>query len=345
LPVLGPQPVAAPGAGTAERSPLEAGQTETVPLGQRAAVRRDLTAALVTLGVTLDEGNLLAAQALVRFGVPLTAENLGDVRRGLASHVVRQPETVALAKSLDLPLSPAILRALDTLLSARTGTSLLTITVPVRPDPGAIAAHLQMAARAATRSVENKLRTGDIDGARSDLRSYLLRRALAGDADAETAARHLEGQMLTNAARGSESGAENGGVLVAFVAATNGRAHPVEMHVQPGAAEDDEEPGELSAGKAVGATLHLPTAHLGVVTARLHLASDGRLSCRLSTSDEAASRRIERSIGHLNDALLRAGFPPPTVQAKHEEAAPEPPSGITPRARATRPLCALDLRA
>ncbi len=268
-PPVRPAPGAAPGAGAPSAEPAAA------LLGQRAAVRRDLTAALAALGVPPDEGRLLAAQALVRFGIPLTAEDLADVRRGLASRAARQPETVALAKSLGLPPSPAILRALDTLLSARTDTSLLTITVPmrlagdvrpagdvrlagdVRPDTAAIAAHLQMTTRAATLSGEARLLTGDIDGARSDLRSHLLRRARDGDTDAETAARHLEGQMPANVARANEPGETDGPIFVAFTAATNGRAHPVEMQVERSADEQGDAGAEASDGAAVGATVRI----------------------------------------------------------------------------------------
>ncbi len=322
----------------------------TTALGQASAVRQGLAAALNALGVTPDERNMQAAQALVRFGITLTAENLSDVRRGVASRVVRLPETVALAKSLELAPSPAVLRALDTLLTARTDTSLLTITVPMRPDTAGIATHLQMAAQAATESVEHKLLRGDIDGARTDLRSHMLRRAMGGDADAEAAARHLEGQMLTNAARAGRPGGD-GSILVAFVAATGARSQYVEMHLKPRITEDEakedneeENGGSADTSPKAGATLHIPTSRLGMVTARLHLSADGRLSCRLAATDEEGTRRIERSVGNLTEALEQAGFVNPTAKAQAAETLPEPSAPPPPRAAATRPLRALDLR-
>jgi hypothetical protein len=314
---------------------------------QATAVRRDLTSALLSIGVTPDPGSLQAAQALVRFGIALTAENLADVRRGRASRLVRLPETVALAKSLALPQTPAILRALDTLLTARADASLMTITVPLRADTAGVAAHLQMAARAATESVEHKLLAGDIDGARTDLRSHLLRRALAGDADAEAAARHLEGQMLANAARATQGGADAGSILVAFVAATGPKSQYVEMHLTPDTTESADEEGavgEENGARGAAATLHLPTARLGMVTARLHLTPDGRLSCRLGASGEDGMRRIERSVGHLTDALTAAGFDNPVARAQPLDA-DTPAVPLPPRATAARPLRALDLRA
>lgn len=315
-------------------------------VSQMTAVRRDLAAALVSLGVTVDEGNLLAAQALIRFGMAVTAENLSDIRRGVASRAARLSETVALAKSLGLPTSPAILRALDTLLTAKTDPSLLTITVPLRADTASIGAHLQMASRAATRSVESRLLSGDIDGARSDLRSHLLRRAQAGDVDAEAAARHLEGQMLANAARANLPGAESGSLFLAFVAATGSRAHYVEMNIKPDAKEAAA--GEAAAATppetGVAATITMPTTHLGLVTARLFLGGDGRLACRLGTADAEGMRRIERSVGHLNEALVRAGFPAVAARAERVEGGGAAVTE-TPRAAATQPLRALDLRA
>jgi hypothetical protein len=345
------------------------------PASQRAAVRHDLALALAEIGVTADEHNLAAAQALIRFGIAVTGENLADVRRARAARLVRLPEAVALAKSLGLPAdSPAILRALDTLLGARADRSLLTVTVPLKPDTGAIAAHLRMAAEAATRSVEQKLLAGDIDAARADLRAHLLRAALGGgDPDAEAAARHLEGQMLVSASRASvgaepgsaapgPGGGDPAAVFVAFTVAAPGlprRSHYVEMRVAPEDADPDAEPGGGN-GDGVAATLRLPTAHLGTVTARLRVGADGRLRCRLSTPDAEGMRRIERSVGHLGDALERAGFPAAVARAERgggaapelaahgttaggDAAAPEP-AMLGPREAATRPLRALDLR-
>src|SRR5438067_409106 len=107
-PILSARPVGDAGAEAVGRTPVRRLDGVGAASGPDAAVRRDLAAALVSLGVTVDEGNLLAAQALVRFGVAVTAENLSDVRRGLATHAARRAETIALAKSLNLPLSPAI---------------------------------------------------------------------------------------------------------------------------------------------------------------------------------------------------------------------------------------------
>lgn len=325
-----------------------------------SAVRRDLAGALTQLGMVVDEPNLLAAQALIRFGVAVTGENLVDVRKSVATKTARLPETAALAKSLNLPFSPAVLRALDTLLGARSDTGLLSVTVPVRTIVGEgaqnadrIAAHLQMATEAATCSVENKLLKGDIDGARADLRAHLLRRAATGtDPDAESAARHLEGQMLVSAARtrstGEDATATAGSVFVAFVAhAAPGRAHYVEMHVRPasGAGLDDELDDSAATAAPAGAAaalLRIPTVHLGTITARLHLSPGGQLSCQLSSPDPGATRRIERSVSHLEAALTQAGF----VNAQARAVPPDVGNAEnTPRDDAHRPLRALDLRA
>lgn len=330
-----------------------------------ATARQSLAAALVVLNVAPDEPNLLAAQALVRFGVPLTLGNLSDVRRLVASHFVRLPETVALAKSLGLSVSsPAVLRALDTLLAAPTDPSLLTIAVPVRANTDALADHLERAARVSARSVENKLLQGDFDAARSDLRTYLLRQAQAGDADAEGAVRHLEGQMLVSAAATNGAGPNTGGgaLLFAFVAATqSGRAHYVEMSLRANADETDDsdnhsgEPPSAAPplderSGAASATLSLPTARLGLVTVRLHLDSAGRLRCQFATPDAAGQRRIENGLNRFEAALVRAGFAHPSVAAavaRPATAAPAPgdDASLLPRAQAAQPLRALDLRA
>jgi len=327
----------------------------TPPLPTTAA-RQNLAVALLTLGVAVEEPNLLAAQALVRFGLPITLENLADVRRVTAARLVRLPETVALAKSLGLPVtSPAILRALDTLLSARTDTSLLTIAVSVRPNTEAMADHLQMAARASAQSVENKLLTGDLDGARGDLRSYLLRQSLDGDADAEAAARHLEGQMLVSAASSRNGDAASPSLLVAFVAATpGGRGQYVEMNLRPNVSDeedesdnDDAEPGRQRDGaRGTVASLHLPTANLGLVTARLFLDPSGRLNCRLAATDPKGAARIERGLVHLENAFVHAGFAEATARVTSPAAVSVPaPPVEAPRAQAAKPLRALDLRA
>ena len=330
---------AAPGGGTATP-------------GQRMAVWRDLAAALSELGVTVDENNLLAAKALVRFGVAVTGENLQDVRRGLASGDARLPETVALARSLGLPPSPAILRALDALLAGRAdgaGAPLALDAIPVDPDTpsAAVADRLETVARAVMRSVENRLLAGDQEGARSDLRAHLILSALGGDADAEASARHLEGQMLVSAGRAHRDGAD-APLFVAFTVASAGTAHQVEMQVRPDAddavADSLSERGEGSTGAAAAATLRLPTAGLGLVTVRLLLDSVGRLSCHLSTPDAAAARRMADGAPRLEAALARAGFARPIARAEQAEVG-DALADALPCAAAAQPLRALDVRA
>lgn len=308
-------------------------------VSQNALVRRDLAAALADLGVTVDENNLLAAQSLVRFGVAITDENLADVRRGLLSGNVSRAEAVALAKSLHLPLAPAILRALDTLLSGPSLSSPMTLALPPRPDREALAAQVGQAVRVATRSLENKLLRGDLEAARSDLRAHLLRAALGGDGEAEAAARHLEGQMLVSAA---SQRSDDAGVFVAVSVLSGNRSFPVEMRLRPDEPEEDDESGKADP-EAVGATeatLRLPTTHLGVVTARLRLSTDGRIVCRLSTPDAGGLRQIEQSMGRLTAALTAAGFARPATYTDPGAA----DEIATPGAVAARPLRALDLR-
>lgn len=306
---------------------------------QPTLVRRDLAAALGALGVVVDDDNLLGAQALVRFGVALTSENLGDLRRTRAVHTLRLPETAALAKSLGLPLSPAILRALETLLVAPDDKALMSITIPVRSPAAAIAPQIEMAARAVAQSVENKLLTGDIDGARSDLRAHLLGRAHAGDGNAERAALYLEGQMLVNAA--SVPADPQRPFYVAFVAAAAQQIHHVEMRFEADPAEDD--PGTNANGApSARATVRIPTAHLGVVTARLQLTAPGCLACDLLATSAPATQRIGQSMEQLTAALAKAGFAHATARAEHRAL---PDLTATPQAAASQPLLALDVTA
>jgi len=129
----------------------------------------------------------------------------------------------------------------------------------------------------------------------------------------------------------------------------------------PPSSEDEDEEENLAGRQraavagppGVGATLHLPTSHLGLVTAHLHLRADGRLTCRLTASDARGAERIERTVGGLTDALARAGFDeaaarvsPATGDAAGPAGAPaEATAPAPPRVRATQPLRALDLRA
>ena len=162
--------------------------------------------------------------------------------------------------------------------------------------------------------------------------------------------------MLVSAAssRNGDGGASPS-LLVAFVAATpGGRGQYVEMNLRPNVSDeedesdnDEAEPGRQHGGtRGTAASLHLPTAHLGLVTARLFLDPSGRLTCRLATSNPNGAARIERGLVHLENALAHAGFADATARVASPSAVSVPaPPVEAPRAQAAKPLRALDLRA
>ena len=176
---------------------------------------------LLEMGVGATEADVALASALAQAGLPLTTVSLAEAHSALARAPGASPQAFALAKSLDLPTTPAALIALSAAWNAPNhglpGSEALPerlrewlgLSLDAESAPEALARRLGERMRQTGRSTENRLAAalaaGDSPGGVGDARTVLLRLARqSGDpllrAEADALAAHLEGQQLLNGA-------------------------------------------------------------------------------------------------------------------------------------------------
>ena len=175
-----------------------------------------LRAALLELGLSAGTANMALAQSLAQMGLPLTAAMLAEAGGALARAPGASPSSFALAHSLNLEPTPAILRALSAVTEGIPANRALPDEISAwlglhldmtETDPDTQSAHLHLMVNARAHSLENRLLSGTGGSPFHDARALLLRLAQnSGDRQtqrgADTLAAHMEGQQLVNAAAG-----------------------------------------------------------------------------------------------------------------------------------------------
>ena len=295
-----------------------------VPSGTPAPDR--VRAALLEMGMSAADADVVLAEALVQAGLPLTVASLAEAHADLARAPGVSPQAYVVAKMLALPTSPDALRALSAVLNAPNDPAgrgvlpeqvrmWLGLGVEAATGPEAQARHLREMMLQIGRSTENRV-LAVIDGRESlpvaDLRTALLRlasssgdHALRGQADG--LASLLEGQQLLNqVSLTAHAGRPETPLYFALPLAFDGLPTIAEMRVwQP----EQEAGGENEDEPVLRVIVRLSPPKLGRVQVDLSGRLAGRLTCRLGTEKASAARLLGRHAESLTEAFGRAGWP------------------------------------
>ncbi len=282
-------------------------------------------AVLLEMGMAAAELDIALASALVQAGLPLTAASLAEAYGDLARAPGASPQAYALAKTLALPTTPDVLRALTTVLNAPEGRAAsqampeavrtwLGMGVEAGTQTEAQARHLQELALQIGRSTEHRLLAAMQEEGKlpvADLRTALLRLALSsGDralrAEADGMASLVEGQQLLNQAGLAAHTHHSETPLYFAVPLTfDGAPTLAEMRLRlpasPPEDESEEEP-------ILRVTVRVSPPRLGRIQADLTGRLSGSLSCRLGVEKASAARLLVRHTGLLAQALSDAGW-------------------------------------
>lgn len=281
-----------------------------------------LRSALVEIGASPSPDNLRLAEAFAHLGLALTKSALTEAHTSLAHAPGASETSYALAKSLELPTTPDILRALSTVtggIPARRAlppeiTEWLTLALDAGMEPESLAAHLHQMLSQRGRSVENRLlAAGNQEPAFQDVRTLLLRLAhSAGDRQtrqgADTLAAHIEGQQLINlAAQQGHSPADQ--IPLYFAVPLQFPAEQTMLEVRLSCRDEEDLPEDGEDQTYLKATLRVATTRLGRVEAQLAGTLSGDLTCRFGAEEAATVRLIQRHTSKLAAALSATGWP------------------------------------
>lgn len=291
-----------------------------------------LRTALLELEVAVSAENMRLAEAFTQIGLPLTAATLSQAHIALAESEGATPLSYALAKSLNLPATPDILRALSAVatgIQARRALPIdimewLGLAIRADEDSETLAGQISLSVNQRALSTERRLgeAIGDDADTVQDTRSMLLRLALAaGDKQirtgADTLASHIEGQQLINlAAHDSNSSDRQIGYYFALPLLLPGEQSTLELNIwrreqPPSDDEDDDAPSWRTA-------VRLATSRLGRIEAALGGTSFGALTCRIGAEKSSTVRLLLRSREKLARALTAAGWPGTQVSCQQK---------------------------
>lgn len=298
------------------------------PMSEAGTMTPDrVRAALLEMGLAAADADVALASALVQAGLPLTAASLAEAHGDLARAPGAAALSYVLAKTLALPASPEVLRALTAVLDAPTDRASrgampeqvrmwLGLGVEAGTAPEAQARHLREMMLQIGRSTENRVLAVIEDRERlpvADLRTALLRLAhSSGDralrAEADGLASLLEGQQLLNqAALTAHAEKPDLPLYFALPLAFDGLPTVAEARVWVPGRKTEEEADENDAILRV--TLRLTPPRLGRVQADLTGRIAGSLICRLGTEKTSSARLLGRHTDLLAEAFSRAGWP------------------------------------
>ena len=289
--------------------------------------------ALIEIGATSTEENLALAEAFAKLGVPLTEENLSEGRSVLAREPGLSPVAYALAKTLELPRTPAVLKALAAVVQGwQTGKALpdevmrlLSLAPDAALDSTELASQIARVFNRLGQSTESRLTRGNTSQEilLKDVRASLMRLAEASDdahlrAAADSHAALIEGQQLLNQVSLAKFDPP---VALYF-------AFPLQFGTQTLAAEvqvwnrDDREPpeSEKETTTYLRATVRVAPPRLGRVEVRLLGTWAGVLSCVLCAEKPSSYRLMRREAENLIDGLGKLGWKvtAPTVTLQKE---------------------------
>ena len=288
--------------------------------GDTALTPAVLRAALLELGLNASSDNMALAQSLAQLGLPLSTSMMGEANGALARAPGASPSSFALAKSLNLTPTPAILRALSTVTDGIPAGRALPAEISewlglhldaADLDTEQLAAHLHLMVNARTHSLEQRLLTGTGGNPFHDARALLLRLAQNSrdrqtQAGADTLASHIEGQQLVNgAARHVDVHAP---LYVAMPMALPGETSMLELKLwtQDEARDWEQEADDADALRAV---VRLATTKLGRVQIELTGTLAGQLTCCVGAEKPAAVRLLTRHREQLASSLCALGWP------------------------------------
>ena len=284
---------------------------------------------LLEMGVGATEADIALASALAQTGLPLTVASLAEAHGDLARAPGASPQAYALAKSLELPTTPATLIALSTTLNAPAqglpGSQALPerlrewlgLSLDAAAAPASLARLLEDRMRQTGRSTENRVASALKEGASpatvTDARTVLLRLARQSAdpllrAEADALASHLEGQQLLNQASvQAHGGRPDAPLYFAFPLTFGGNFSLAELRFWPQTRpEEDEAGGDPVVPLRVMVRVSPP--HLGRIQADLSGWTNGALSCRLGVERAGTQRLLVRHAGTLAEALSGAGW-------------------------------------
>ena len=284
---------------------------------------------LLEMGVGATEADVALASALAQTGLPLTVASLAEAHGDLARTPGASPQAYALAKSLDLPTTPAALTALSTTLNAPAhglpGSQALPerlrewlgLSLDAEAAPASLARLLEDRMRQTGRSTENRvssaLKEGTSPASVTDARTVLLRLTRQSTdpllrAEADALASHLEGQQLLNQASIQAHGGRPDAPLYFAVPLTfGGNFSLAELRFWPHPHAEEAEAGEDPV-LPLRVTVRVSPPHLGRIQADLSGWTRGTLSCRLGVEQAGTQRLLVRHSGALAEALGAAGW-------------------------------------
>ena len=280
-----------------------------------------LRTALLEMGATPGADNLQLAQAFAHLGLALTPSALADAHTALARAPGASPLSYALACSLGLPPTRAILRGLSTITGGIPPeravppeiSEWLGLALEAGLPPESLAAQLNLMVNQRRQSLEHRLATADEqETAFHDARTMLLRLAHnAGDRQtrvgADTLAAHIEGQQLINqAAQRDQDPAQPAPLYFAMPLQLPAEQTMLELRLQ--CRDEADFADDVEDETYLKATIRVATARLGRVEADLAGMLSGRLTCRLCAETPATARLLGRHADKLTAALAALGW-------------------------------------
>ncbi len=285
-----------------------------------------LRAALLELGIAADADSMALAEVFTRLGLPLTDANIVEGRSILARNPRLPAAAYAMAKLLDAPLTPGVLRALARVIDGALGKyplpdeALRDLSLALDGQSGSqeLARDLyRIVSRLGTSTENQLLRTeGGLLSEKSlnnDPRAQLL--TLSNDTDdrnvrmaADAHASHIEGQQLLNQIAINRFDPP---VPLYFAFPFRIADHEtVPAEVQVWTKDDEEARNNPDDGDrlVLQTVVRLSPPKLGLIEVRLQGKSDATLTCNILAERQITYRLLRRNYTDLADGLSNSGW-------------------------------------
>lgn len=277
--------------------------------------------------------NIDLIDAFAKSGLPITESIFSEAHAALAAAPGASSLSYALAKSWDLPSSPAILRALTAVtIGANSKIKLpqnivdwLSISLDVGMQTEELTGQLGILVKQVARSTENRLLKSTSSVAISDtvrdVRSILLRLAdVAVDQPVRRAANHLaahiEGQQLINQASNRLVGGDQP-IYFAMPANFGTETAMIELQMWPSRESDEDDNFLTEINESyIQATVRLTTDRLGTIQISIAGTTNRRLACDFVAERPATARLLVRHSRGLTQTLSEIGWPETRITCK-----------------------------
>lgn len=295
---------------------------------------QSLGAALMAIGLNADKENLALAELFARLGVPITEANITQARTILARYSGTPPSALALAKTIDMEPSSAVLRALSLVMEGLPeGQTLppeilqyLGMTIDAQQPRDILASQLKGMLGSLGKSTEVQILQAGAEGPGAlgeDLRSVLMNlvqmsesRAVRMAADNHAA--FIEGQQLLNQI-----------ALLRFdppvplyfaFGAFFGNAQPSMVEVQVWSHDEDSAPREDDDERTYMQTIvRVAPPRLGMVETRLTGTRAGSMRCDMAAEKAQTYRLLRREAGDLVMGLSGIGWEVREISVQHQQ--------------------------